>query len=250
MTAPPQEKSVKSAERVAALLELFEKQQRSLKIGEIVEGLEIPQSSASALIKTLLARGLLEVDRNGRGYRPSAQLAFMGHWTLGGPHATEQVQLLMRRIANETEETVLLGAQRGLWMEYLAHIESPLTLRYTLEPRSVRPLHASGFGIALLSGKSDEEVARIVRRFRAEMPLGEGGPDETTTLARVRRARRLGYAESSGIYSRGTGSIAVLLVLPSGMKLSIGVGGPLLRLEERRDELRVLLRDVVADAWR
>ncbi|MGM0583903.1 MAG: IclR family transcriptional regulator [Pseudomonadota bacterium] len=238
---------VKSAVRVIEILEFFEAERRPLKISEIVTALGMPQSSVSTLMKTMAAQGYVEFDAAERRYRPTARLAFLGHWTLGAPESVEQVQVLMRRLSDETDETVLLGAQRGLNMQYLSIIESSQGLRFSLRPGLMRPLHGSGLGIMLLTAKPDEEVGRIVRRFRAEHPEGEGGADEETTLARVREAREAGFFETFGIASPGAGTISTLLQMPSGLLLGVGVGGPVARLDHRREDFRKILIGGVRD---
>ena len=90
---------VKSAVRVIEILEFFEAERRALKVSEIVEGLRMPQSSVSTLMKTLAAQGYVEFDPETRRYRPAPRLAFLGHWALGGPGNIEQVQNLMRALA-------------------------------------------------------------------------------------------------------------------------------------------------------
>ncbi|MEC9432665.1 MAG: IclR family transcriptional regulator [Pseudomonadota bacterium] len=237
---------VKSAVRVIEILEFFEAERRALKVSDIVEGLRMPQSSVSTLMKTLAAQGYVEFEPQTRRYRPAARLAFLGHWALGGPGNVEQVQILMRTLAERSEESVLLGAQKGLFMQYLSIIESPHNLRFSLRPGIVRPLHGSGIGIMLLTRRTDEEIRRIVRRHRAEFGAEDGWPDEERTLENVRQARAQGYIETYGIASRGAGTICTLLPMPgSGPCLGIALGGPLSRLDGHREELReVLIRTV------
>ncbi len=242
---------VKSAVRVIEILEFFEAQRRPLKVSEIVDGLKLPQSSVSTLMKTLTAQGYMEFDAETRRYAPAARLAFLGHWALGGPESVEHVQGLMRVLVEETEESVLLGAQKGLFMQYLSIIESPHNLRFSLRPGLVRPLHGSGIGIMLLTQRSDEEIRRIVRRYRAEHGADEGWPDEEQTLANVRKARADGIFETYGIASSGAGTMCALLPLPgTDRRLGIALGGPLTRLDAHRDELRGILRRAVAEFGR
>lgn len=239
---------VKSAVRVIEILELFESERRPLKVSEIVDGLKLPQSSVSTLMKTLAAQGYVEFDAETRRYAPAARLAFLGHWALGGPESVEHVQGLMRLLAEETEESVLLGGQKGLFMQYLSIIESPHNLRFSLRPGLVRPLHGSGIGIMLLTRRTDEEIRRVVRRHRAEYGREGGWPDEEQTLANVRKAREDGIFETYGIASRDAGTICALLPLPgTDRRLGIALGGPISRLDAHREALRRSLRKAVAE---
>ncbi len=229
---------VKSAERVLAIFEVFEAERRPLRISELVKRLEIPQSSTSTLMKTLVANGLVEFDPDTRTFQPSVRLAFLGNWVLGSSDGLAQIQSLIQRLAAETGETVIVGAQNGLNVQYLSVIVSEHQVRFALRPGLMRPLHLAGLGIMLLSQKSDGEVGKIVRRFNAEADQDQPHAVEANVLSAVREARALGYCQTANLASPGAGVIATLLPLPvEGRFLAIGLGAPLDRLEARRQVL-------------
>lgn len=237
---------VKSAERVLAIFEVFEAERRPLRISELVKRLEIPQSSTSTLMKTLVSNGLVEFDPNQRTFQPSVRLAFLGNWVLGSTDGLAQIQTLLQRLAAETGETVIVGAQNGLNVQYLSVIVSEHTVRFALRPGLMRPLHLAGLGLMLLSQKSDDEVGRIIRRFNAEADSEQTLANESEVLDAVRRARAQGYCVTANLASPGAGVIATLLPLAvEGRFLAIGLGAPLDRLDARRELLRdILLSEV------
>lgn len=53
---------VKSALRVLEILELFDAGRRPLRVADIVDRMNVPQSSPSMLLKTLVARGYMDFD--------------------------------------------------------------------------------------------------------------------------------------------------------------------------------------------
>jgi DNA-binding IclR family transcriptional regulator len=230
---------VKSAVRVIEIFELFEAERRPLKISEIVDRLRVPQSSISTLMKTLIAQGFMDFDPEARQFRPSARLAFLGHWALGAPDSIEQVQFVMRRLADETGESVLLGAQNGLMMQYLSVIESPQALRFSLRPGLMRPIHKAGLGIMLMTVKSDAEMGRLLRRYNLEHGQEGTYAVESEVRAMVTKARKDGWFRTESLMTQGAGVIATLLPLPvRGRYLGLGIGGPNARLGERLEELR------------
>lgn len=242
------DKMVKSAVRVLAIFEAFDAEQRSLTISELVDILQIPQSSMSTLIKSLVAKGFVEYDAQTRRYRPSVRLAFLGNWVLGSTDVVARLHSLVQDLAERSGETVMIGAENGLFMQYLSVIVTPYAMRFQLHPGLMRPLHRCGFGVMLLSQKDDGDVGRIVRRYNSE----HSGPDEPRLPdAKVREmvgtARRQGWFFSSNLFVEGGGSLATLIHLPnSRRRLAIGFGGPVPRLHERVDELRGMLLDTVA----
>lgn len=237
---------VKSAERVLAIFEVFEGERRPMRISELVKRLEIPQSSTSTLMKTLVAKGLVEFDPDMRTFCPSVRLAFLGNWVLGANDGLAQIQSLVQRLSSETGETVLVGAQNGLHLQYLLVMVSPHAVRFALRPGSMRPLHRTGLGLMLMTTKEDGEVGRMIRRHNSEVEADQPIVREADVIEAVREARSLGYCETANLATPGAGVIATLLPLPvEGRHLAIGLGAPLDRIRSRRDELRMLLRNEV-----
>lgn len=229
---------VKSAQRVFEILELFESECRPLRVVEIVERLGMPQSSVSMLLKTLVARGYMEFDPATREYCPSVRVSFLGDWAVRMPGQHEAIQDMMRHLADETGETVLLGRQSGMFMQYVSMIESQHALRLILPPGTMRPLHRSAIGIMLLARMDDERIGRLLRRYNAEVGKDHGPARIAETMRFVELARRQGYFESDSLSTAGSGVIATLLSTPiRGQYLGVGVGGPVPRLHQRRSML-------------
>lgn len=243
------EKTVKSAVRVLAIFEVFESERRGLTISELVERLRIPQSSTSTLMKSLLAKGFVEFAGETRRYRPSVRLAFLGNWVLGSTDVIARIHSLAQSLSVQTGETILVGAENGLYMQYLSVIVSPHTVRIALHPGVKRPLHLSGLGLMLLSLKTDPEIGRVVRRFNSELS-DPAVPrlSEREVLRKIETARRQGWFESASLITKGAGSIATLLPLPRGQRpLAIGIGAPVERLQQRHDMLQAALTAAVAE---
>ncbi len=243
------EKLVKSAIRVLAIFESFEFERRSLTISELVERLGIPQSSTSTLMKSLVTKGFVEFEAETRRYRPSVRLALLGNWVLGSTDVIARIHALAQTLSDRTGEAILIGAENGLYMQYLSVIVSPHTVSIALYPGVKRPLHLSGLGLMLLSQKTDPEIGRIVRRYNAERN-DPGAPHlpEREVLALVETARHQGWYESANLITEGAGSIATLLPLPRGERaLAVGIGATVDRLQERHGILQQALTEAVAE---
>lgn len=238
---------VKSAVRVLDIFEAFEAEQCALTISELVELLQIPQSSMSTLIKSLVARGFVEYEAETRRYRPSVRLAFVGNWALGSTDVIARIHSLSQKLHDESGETVIIGSENGLYCQYLSMVLSPHTLRFSLHPGMKRPLHRSGLGLMLLTLKQDGEIGRMVRRYNAEL-TDETEPMSVPSdvLEWVHQGRKQGWFLSTNRVVSGAGSLATLLRLPRAhTTLAIGFGGLSNKLNERADELRdILMRNV------
>lgn len=226
---------VKSAQRAFEILELFESVCRPMRVGEIVERLALPQSSVSMLLKTLVARGYMEFDSATREFCPSVRVSFLADWAIRLPGQQQAIQDMMRDLHQTTGETVLMGRQSGLFMQYVSMIESGHAVRMSVSPGIIRPMHRSAIGIMLLSKMDDEDIGRLLRRYNAECSKQYGLARIATTLRAVELARAQGYYESDGLANQGVGVIATLLATRiRGHYLGVGAGGPCARLHQHR----------------
>ncbi len=229
---------VKSAQRTFEVLELFESVCRPMRVGEIVERLGIPQSSVSMLLKTLVARGYMEFDAQTREFCPSVRVSFLADWAIRAQGQQQAIQDMMRDLAHATGETVLVGRQNGLFVQYVSMIESRHEARLNAPPGTQRPMHRSAMGIMLLGTLDDDHIGRLLRRYNAEHSSTHGLARIATTLRAVELARAQGYYESDGIATPGAGVVATLLATKiRGNHLAVGVGGPVARLHQFRAKI-------------
>lgn len=241
------DKMVKSAVRVLDIFEAFEAEQRSLTISDLVDLLQIPQSSMSTLIKSLVAKGFVEYDAQTRRYRPSIRLAFLGNWVLGSTDVIARIHSLAQSLHEETGEAVLIGAENGLTLQYLSLVLTPNTLRVALHPGMRRPIHRSGLGVMLLSCKQNQDIGRLVRRYNSEISEApEDRMTESEVLERVALARKQGWFFSSNKIVKGGASVATLLPLPrEKTTLAIGFGGTVPGMTDKVDHLKTILLERV-----
>ena len=247
MGAQLTDKMVKSAVRVLDIFEAFEAEQRALTISELVDLLQIPQSSMSTLIKSLVAKGFVEYEAETRRYRPSVRLAFVGNWVLGSTDVIARIHTLAQRLFEESGETVMIGAENGLYVQYLSLVNSPNTVRFALHPGLKRPIHRSGLGIMLLTRKQEAEIGRMVRRYNSELTdPSEARSTPSEVIEMVMDARAQGWFFSANLIVQGGASIATLLPLPQGHRtLAIGFGGLAHQFTEKAENLReILMRNV------
>lgn len=240
-----QSSSVKSAVRVLSLFELFECEKRPLRISEIVDKLDAPQSSISMLMRTLRERGYVDFNAKSRDYVPSPRLSFLGDWAAGGAANRGAIQTEMRRLADQIGETVLLGRQSGLLLQYLAIIQGQHPVRLVISTGSLRPMHRTALGIVLLSRMSDDEIGRYVRRYNAEHGKDYGSAELGETMNAINEARRNGYYCSMGMASSHAGVVAcVLPTIPGHGEMALGIGGHIERVKTNWTQWLEILRSI------
>jgi DNA-binding IclR family transcriptional regulator len=236
--------AVKSAERVLAILEYFQESKRSATVTEIACALGFPQSSTTMLLKSLLKLGYLDYTPQTRKFRPTYRVAVLGSWIQDSLFGNGPLTDIMDAISNATGETVLLGLQNGPHMQYVHIVVPDQGVQLTVHVGILRPMTCSALGRMLLTRKANDQVRAIVRRNNADAEDSAHRVQEQQFMAEMESIRSHGFAESRGKMTAGANVIAMLVPgQPDTAPLAIGVGGPMMRIEERRDEiLRVMKR--------
>ncbi len=238
--------AVKSAKRAFEILEAFSRHRRPLALKELLDELDYPASSGSALMKSLVALGYLDYDGERRTYFPTMRIAALGSWVPGALFGDGPLLGALEDLHRETGETVILAVQSDLHAQYVHVIPSPEPLQLRVPPGTRRPLAQSGLGLVLLSAKRDPEIERLRRRINA---AGEGATlSRDEMMARVNAVRARGYAFSRNAISQGVGIIGAALPNgPFGRVFAVGAAGQVERLERKEEEIVAALKTML---WR
>lgn len=248
--APIEQKTVKSASRVLEILEYFDDLQRQSTVMEIADALGYPQSSTSALLRSLVSMGYLIYDAHARTYITSSRVALLGSWVNSQFFAEGAIISMMKELNERTGDTVVLAVRNGLHMQYIHVVQATSPARLHMTLGTVRPLAASGAGYALLSTMTDTEVTRLVIRINAET-------EEGTPLIKIRELleslaviRRKGYAFTCDMVTRGGGIVAAPLPRINGQpRMILGMGGISEVMRGREEELSVALLDQIKNRF-
>lgn len=240
---PTESKLVKSAGRVLEILEYFDDLQRHSTVMEIADALGYPQSSTSALLRSLVTMGYLNYDAHTRTYITSSRVALLGSWVNSPFFAEGAIISMMKELNEQTHDTVVLGMRNGQHVQYIHVIQATNHARLHMTLGTVRPLAASGAGYAVLATMTDAEVTRIVMRVNAEAREGEPLIKVRDLLEKLAAIREKGYAFTCDMVTRGGGMIAAPLPRMAGQpQMIIGIGGISEVMRQREDFLAQALR--------
>jgi DNA-binding IclR family transcriptional regulator len=243
---PVEQKTVKSAARVLEIFEYFDDLQRESTVMEIAEALGYPQSSTSALLRSLVGLGYLSFDRYSRTYIPSTRVALLGSWVNSQFIAEGTIICMMKELNEQTGDSIVLAIRNGLHVQYIHVIQATSPARLHLTLGTVRPLVASGAGYAVLSTLSDAEVTRLVMRSNDDAQEGVPQVDSRDLLRKLAVVRQKGYAFTCDLVTRGGGIIAALLPQISGQpQMVIGIGGISEVMRAREEELATILKQQI-----
>jgi len=191
---------------------------------EIAEASGIEKAAVYRILNTLEERGLAIRDAHKR-YVPGPQLLAMSSALMKGQDVVADLLPVMNDLRDEFHETVNLGALVGDHIQYLAIVESPLSLRMTAEVGSLHSARSTALGKAILASLDDDQL-----RFAlgADMPDG----DEARILQDdLQQTRDRGYAIDFEENERGAICVAAIVGgAGHGRQHALSVSGPITRM--------------------
>ena len=237
---------VKSARRTVEIFEFFATRQAPATLMVVAKALGTPASSTSALLGSLQQLGYLDYDRHARTYVPTIRAALLGIWVNDLMLSDGTVLRLMYELRDQTGETVVLGTQSGLHVQYLHAMQSLIRgSAPNVTTGRLRPLLRSAVGHLVLSRKEDKEILSLARRINAEeTPALRVNTDQL--MKTIEDCRREGFAYTEGAATPGYGLIAVLLAAaPHQPPIALGIGTQIPKLREKKAQYLAMLRQVV-----
>jgi DNA-binding IclR family transcriptional regulator len=180
--------SVDHALQLATLLQ----QEGPLRVTEAAARLGVARSTAHRLLAMLVYRDFAEQDVDRRYVagpvlrRPAAPDSIAQLRAAALPH----LRVLTELTGETSNLVVLIGDQ----VRFLASVECDQVLRVGDRAGRLLPAHLASGGKALLSTRTDDQVAALYARRGAD----SAAPELPALLRELRRIRRLGFAVNDG----------------------------------------------------
>lgn len=202
---------VKSAARALRIIEFFAEERRRIRAKEIADRLNLPQPSASVLLKSMVRLGYLNYDFTSRTYQTTLRVAMLAASVEKGPFRDGAVLDMMEQLAERSGFAVGLSSRTDIHVRYICAIQAadPSVERITLALR--RYAVWSGSGIALLAGMREKDIKTLVRKTCAERDPFVERIKIAQVWEWVETTSRRGYFFSKGLVSPEAGSIAMRL---------------------------------------
>lgn len=243
---------VKSAARAFAILELFDRERRPLRLKDISAALAQPTSSVAALLKSITAQGYLAFDKSSRAYFPTPRLAKIASWVPFEAFEQGVVAEVLARLQKQTGETAILAAQHGIYVEYEQTVNAAEGMNLRIEPGTRRLTVQTGTGWLLLNRRSRAEAIAVYEETIAAGVLDRRKFSRAAFLACLddHAERVISFVRARDILIPtahwGGGMVSALIPVPSGHRpLALGIGGPADRMEANMDAISQALMEAI-----
>lgn len=229
-------RKVKSAVRTVALLEyLAARHDNPARLREISDALEMPRSSAHALLRTLVSQGWVRSDASGTLYGIGIRALLVGTSYLDSDPYLPLITPFLDDLRQDLDETFHLGRLDGTDVVYLATRESKQYNRIQSRVGRRLPAYATALGKSLLAERFGvEREAHIPSDLTPLTPdtiVDRASLDETLDEVRVR-----GYATDGEENTPGLRCFAVALRYCSPAQDAISASIPVERLDPQREQ--------------
>jgi DNA-binding IclR family transcriptional regulator len=242
---PAADRRVKSAVRTVELLEyLAARPDRPARIRDICAALDMPRSSAHALLRTLVAQGWVRSDPTGSQYGIGVRALLVGTSYLDADPYLPVIAPFLDDLRSDLDETFHIGRLDGGDVVYLATRESRQYVRTSNKVGRRLPAYTCALGKALLAERFDaERDAHIPPTLSPLTP--HTITDRAALDASLEEARVRGYATEYEENTPGVRCFAVPLRYVTPAQDAISASVPLERLTgEREREIVDALRMV------
>jgi len=217
------------------VLQAFSVGDARLSNAELARRTGLPRPTISRLTHTLSKLGYLSPHPEGDGYRLEPHILTLGYPVLAGLGVRQLIRPMLEAIANNEGITAAIATRDGVHMIFVERIRAPSITALQQDIGTRVPIATTAIGRAYLAGLSEASRTQLLDEIRVS-GLPEWWPQtkEAVEHEMARYADR-GYCVG-GDWNPEVNGVAVPLLLPNEVLLSIGCGGPRTRLSDERLE--------------
>ncbi|QHE84673.1 IclR family transcriptional regulator [Hydrogenophaga sp. BPS33] len=234
---------VPAAARALALFEVFAREKRELSNTELAKHLNLPESSCSDLVGTLLDIGYLAKSARSRRLYPTSRLYSVAAEVNKNDTTTAWLEEACEMLRDKTGESTLCGKIVDGVVHVLAFCEGRYPLRYTSAQGEKISLHVSALGKAILAlGTPAEAVQQL--KLKPMRKLASGTMTELPALSKqIAQFKQNGW---SLVENEGAEDLAAFAMAGNigAEQLAISVVGPVGRIRLNKKEYLAALAEV------
>lgn len=187
---PSTNKSLAKAMRV---LKLFSAQEPRLSLAEISLRLEMPKSTTHAILRSLVAEGLIE-KIGGEAYALGTGILALSQSVRVNVEIRDRAAPHVRSLADKAGESVYLTFLEGDRILYIYAVESSRRLIARTAVGDRMPMHCTGVGKAILAHLPEAEARGILQRVGMPRVTPNTITDLESLMAELRVINARGYS--------------------------------------------------------
>lgn len=242
---------MKSLRKALNLLDLFTVEHPQWSLTKLSQATNFPLSTVHRITGTLGEYGLLARDPQSKEYRLGFGAIDLGYRALASLDIPLTARPIMRRLAQQTRETVLLTIPNDTRSHSVCieRIDGQQDLRIHLEVGRQVPLHAGASAKILLAYFPPDEIDELLRRVGLPKVARNTVTDPKVLREHLTTIRHQGYAVSQNETNEGVWGLAVpILDQRENVVAGLGISVPTFRYsQEAEKRFAKLARDAAEE---
>jgi DNA-binding IclR family transcriptional regulator len=226
---------VKSADRAFDVIECVAGSPSPPTFTQILHMLNVPKSSLSQLLTTLVARHYLDLEPKKAVYRLGPGLTKLIDRASAGISLEALVDPILRRLRDELNETVGFYTQHGKEIALAAAATSRHALVYIMKVGERAPLYAISPGKIALAALSEDAFQNWLSATELKKFTKNTIVDRTTLKAEIDGVRKTGFAYADQEYSLGIKGIACAVRTRDRFIGAVNISVPITRFDDDLD---------------
>ncbi len=218
---------VRAVERALDVLMAFSSGDHELSAGELLKRVDLSRPTLYRLLRTLENKGFVTSSGDPQRFSLGASVAQLAHVWSTSMDVAEVAQPMLRRLWEQTEETVALLIHQGRDRVCMAELPSAQPLSFK---RGV------GHRENVTRGASGRVILAHLPAPETYLPEDDGQPVDLAAFRhRLDKVRDQGYEVSRNELIKGAVAVAVPFFLGDGRVIgSLAVFGPGVRVDQQR----------------
>jgi IclR family acetate operon transcriptional repressor len=245
-TSPEKAGSVQSLRRALSIMKAIAAKSEGTTLTDIARVTNLATSTAHRLLTTLQQDRFVQFNTDSARWEIGVGAYTIGSAFLNVRNIAKGARPLLRRLMEESGETVNLAILSDDMAVYMEQVESRQTVRAICKPGGRVALHSTSLGKSMLAAMRPEEVARILDT-RGMTRLTRKTIDTPNQLAlHLNKVRAVGYAIDDEEHTPGLRCVAAAVLNEHGEPIgAISISGPAIRVShERLPQLGSLVRSI------
>lgn len=230
-------KRINSVQRALNILDLFDEQQPELGTTDIAAALNLPKSTVSGLVSTLLDNGYLDQNPRNRKYRLGFKLAERAGLLLNQFDLRQIAMPYLEKLRNTCNESINLAIRDDGHVVYIERLHGTNMLSMRSEIGKREYIHSTALGKAILAYLPVEDVSEFLARHTFVKRTPHTITSASVFMNELQKTRQRGYAIDNEENELGGRCVAAPIIDYQGKAVAaISISVPIQRMPSEKVE--------------
>lgn len=226
----------RTTNRILDILETVAIHPEGISLSELAQNLEVPKSSIHPLLATLAERNYLKANKKEQRFFLGENLFVLGNKFVNDAGILDKIKETLLYVAEKTSETFYFGVLSNLDVLYLIKEDHFSNFRVVSDPGNKLPAYSTGYGKALLSQFSPEQIRTLYPSGNLKQITANTLPTVEALNEQLEGIRETGFSYEKGESTTGIQCVAVTINCAGKVLAGLSIAVPVFRYDAVREQ--------------